>query len=304
MDIDHGADGKFFPGQWSLLDLKRTVNKWQQFMYQNNGWNALYMENHDQPRAVSRFANDSPKHRVQSAKMIAVFLGLQAGTPFVYQGQELGMHNVPKDWPMEEYQDIDCLNHWRFVTKLSGDQATGFIEVDADSSERLKGQDADYETREMFRREYQKKSRDNARTPVQWDSSKHAGFTSAEKPWMAVNPNYTIINAAAQLEDPNSVFNCWRSVLEARKRYKDIVVYGRFDLVDENNDKIFAYSRTAPQGRVLVVCNFSTEKVEWVGVPATVQEVILTTTGRSREGLQGPEVQLEPFEAIALLVTE
>jgi glycosidase len=115
MDIDHGADGKFFPGQWSLLDLKRTVNKWQQFMYQNNGWNALYMENHDQPRAVSRFANDSPAHRVQSAKMIAVFLGLQAGTPFVYQGQELGMHNVPKDWPLEEYQDIDCLNHWRFV---------------------------------------------------------------------------------------------------------------------------------------------------------------------------------------------
>ncbi|GLI81055.1 hypothetical protein PoHVEF18_009424 [Penicillium ochrochloron] len=281
MDIDHGADGKFFPGQWSLLDLKRTVNKWQQFMYQNNGWNALYMENHDQPRAVSRFANDSPEHRVQSAKMIAVFLGLQAGTPFVYQGQELGMHNVPKDWPMEGYQDIDCLNHWR-----------------------LKGQDADHETRETFRREYQKKSRDNARTPVQWDSNKHAGFTSAEKPWMAVNPNYTIINAAAQLEDPNSVFNCWRSVLEERKRHKDIVVYGRFDLVDESNEKIFAYSRTAPQGRVLVVCNFSTEKVEWVGIPVTVQEVILTTTGRSQEGLQGPEVQLEPFEAFALLVTE
>ena len=115
MDIDHGSEGKFHPGQWSLSDLKRTVNKWQQFMYQNNGWNALYMENHDQPRAVSRFANDSPGYRVQSAKMIAVFLGLQAGTPFVYQGQELGMHNVPTDWPMEEYQDIDCLNHWRFV---------------------------------------------------------------------------------------------------------------------------------------------------------------------------------------------
>ncbi|CEJ59613.1 hypothetical protein PMG11_08230 [Penicillium brasilianum] len=281
MDIDHGAEGKFFPGQWSLPDLKRTVNKWQQFMYQNNGWNALYMENHDQPRAVSRFANDSPEHRIQSAKMIAVFLALQAGTPFVYQGQELGMHNMPAAWPMEEYQDIDCLNHWR-----------------------LKGQDADDETRKMFRQEYQKKSRDNARTPVQWDSSKHAGFTSAEKPWMAVNPNYSIINAAAQLDDPSSVFNCWRSVLETRKRYKDIVVYGRFDLVDENNDKIFAYSRTAPEGRVLVVCNFSAETAKWVGVPASVQEVIMTTTGRSREALQGAQVQLEPFEAIAMLVTE
>lgn len=157
----------------------------------------------------------------------------------------------------------------------------------------------------MFRREYQKKSRDNARTPVQWDSSQHAGFTSAEKPWMAVNPNYTDINAAAQLDDPNSVFNCWRSVLETRKKYKDIVVYGRFDLVDEKNDKIFAYSRTSPEGRVLVVCNFSAENIEWVGISTTVQEVIATTTGRSQEGLRTAEgLQLEPFEAIAMLVTE
>jgi glycosidase len=139
---------------------------------------------------------------------------------------------------------------------------------------------------------------------VQWDSSKNAGFTSAEKPWMAVNPNYTIINAAAQLDDPNSVFNCWRSVLEARKQYKDMVVYGRFDLVDEKNDKIFAYSRTAPDGRVLVICNFSSEKVEWVGILATVQDVIVTTTGRSRESLQGAAIQLEPFEGLALLVNE
>jgi glycosidase len=139
---------------------------------------------------------------------------------------------------------------------------------------------------------------------MQWDSSKHAGFTSAEKPWMTVNPGYTVVNAAAQLDDPNSVFSCRQAVLEARKRYKDIVVYGRFDLVDENNDKIFAYSRTSPDGRVLAVCNFSAETVEWVSISATVQEVIVTTTGRPREGLQRGEIQLEPFEAIALLVTE
>lgn len=122
---------------------------------------------------------------------------------------------------------------------------------------------------------------------------------------MAVNPNYTVINAAAQFDDPNSVFNCWRSILDARKRYKDIVVYGRFDLVDEKNDKIFAYSRASPEGRVLVVCNFTAEKVEWVGIPASIQEVIATTTGRTREGVQGVEaIQLEPYEAIALLVAE
>lgn len=120
MDIDHGPKGKFSPGRWSLAEFKKTVDKWQQFMYQNNGWNALYLENHDQPRAVSRFANDSPEYREQSAKLIAIFLGFQAGTPFVYQGQEIGMHNVPTDWPLEEYQDIDCLNHWRFVLQLIG----------------------------------------------------------------------------------------------------------------------------------------------------------------------------------------
>ena len=113
MDLDHGPQGKFSPRTWSLGELKSTVDKWQQFMYANDGWNALYIENHDQPRSVSRFANDDPAYRAQSAKMLALFLGLQAGTPFVYQGQELGMHNIPKDWPMEEYKDIDCLNHWK-----------------------------------------------------------------------------------------------------------------------------------------------------------------------------------------------
>lgn len=117
MDIDHGSEGKFSPRQWSLSELKTTVNKWQQFMHSNDGWNALYLENHDQPRSVSRFASDDPAYRAQSAKMLALFLGLQAGTPFVYQGQELGMHNVPEDWPMEEYKDIDCLNHAKCVLK-------------------------------------------------------------------------------------------------------------------------------------------------------------------------------------------
>lgn len=112
MDIDHGAKGKFSPGTWALSELKSKVNKWQRFMYDNNGWNALYLENHDQPRAVSRFVRDDPEHRVASAKLIALFLAFQAGTPFIYQGQEIGMTNVPKEWGIEEYKDVDCLNHW------------------------------------------------------------------------------------------------------------------------------------------------------------------------------------------------
>jgi glycosidase len=116
MDIDHGPPrGKFSPGPWQLSKLKTITNKWQRFMIDNNGWNALYLENHDQPRAVSRFAHDIPEHRVASAKLIAIFLVFQSGTPFIYQGQEIGMTNVPEDWGMEEYKDIDCLEHWKYV---------------------------------------------------------------------------------------------------------------------------------------------------------------------------------------------
>ena len=113
MDLDHGPGGKFTPRTWKLSELKATTHKWQKFMYDNQGWNALYLENHDQPRSVSRFVHDDPKNRVASAKLIAVFLGFQSGTPFLYQGQEIGMTNVPKDWPLEEYKDIDCLSHWK-----------------------------------------------------------------------------------------------------------------------------------------------------------------------------------------------
>lgn len=112
MDIDHGPEGKFSPAVWPLSKLKKIVTKWQRFMIDNDGWNALYLENHDQPRSVSRFAFDSPQNRTASAKLLAVFIGLQSGTPFIYQGQEIGMTNVPKDWFMGESRDIDCLNHW------------------------------------------------------------------------------------------------------------------------------------------------------------------------------------------------
>lgn len=118
MDLDHGPQGKFSPRQWTLAEFKKTIDKWQRFMYDNNGWNALYLENHDQPRAVSRFASDKPAHRANSAKLIAIIQGFQAGTPFIYQGQELGMHNVPEEWPMDEYKDVDCLNHWKYVPPL------------------------------------------------------------------------------------------------------------------------------------------------------------------------------------------
>lgn len=112
MGLDCGAEGKFTPGKWKMHELKSIVSKWQKVMHERNGWNALYLENHDQPRSVSRFANDDPQYRALSAKLLATFLGFQSGTVFIYQGQELGMANVPQDWTIDRYRDIETLNHW------------------------------------------------------------------------------------------------------------------------------------------------------------------------------------------------
>ncbi|KAF4510556.1 hypothetical protein G6O67_002433 [Ophiocordyceps sinensis] len=279
MDLDHGPKGKFSPQSWPLSKLKTTVNKWQRLMLDNNGWNALYLENHDQPRSVSRFVHDDAVHRADSAKLIALFLGLQAGTPFVYQGQELGMTNVPEDWPADEYKDVDCLNHWN-----------------------LHRDEADEATRATLRAEYQKKSRDNARTPMQWDAGPQAGFTTGNSPWMRVNDNHVDINAAAQTSDPDSVYHTWRRVLEQRKALKDVFVYGDFALVDEPNESVFAYRRQAADGQVaLVVANFSAQSVSWPW-EGKARRVLVSPAGKTVANVNSGEIRLAPCEAIALLL--
>ncbi|KAF7551297.1 hypothetical protein G7046_g7758 [Stylonectria norvegica] len=279
MDIDHGIDGKFSPKKWPLSELKTTVNKWQRFMYDNNGWNALYLENHDQPRSVSRFMHDDAQNRAASAKLIAIFLGFQSGTPFVYQGQEIGMTNVPKDWPLEEYKDVELINHWS-----------------------LHKDSADTASLETLKQEYQEKGRDNARTPMQWDATPHAGFTTGSNPWMRVNDNFQQVNAAAQTSDPQSVYHCWRQVLEKRKAHKDIFVYGDFELVDEANEKVFAYKRTMAEGEAaLVVCNFSAEPVLWT-TTEKVKEVLVSPGGKSATNFVRGEFNLNPCEAVAVLL--
>ncbi|RXG48065.1 hypothetical protein VDGE_04509 [Verticillium dahliae] len=282
VDLDHGDKGKFSPREWPLADFRAVADKWQRFMYANDGWNALYLENHDQPRAVSRFASDAPAHRADAAKMIAMVQALQGGTPFIYQGQELGMHNIPKEWGMEEYKDVDCLNHWNLY-KDSPD-------------EKLKA---------ALRVEYQKKSRDNARTPMQWTAGPHAGFTTPDAtPWMRVHPNHTVINADAQVHDPASVFACWRTVLDARQTHKDVFVYGDFALVDDDHDTVFAYARTADDGATAVVAaNFSADEVVWDGFKGrTVAEVLVTNKGRTVDALAGGAVTLAPYEGVAVLL--
>lgn len=313
MDLDHGFDGKFSPKTWSLRELKTKVNKWQRFMYDNNGWNALYLENHDQPRAVSRFAHDGPEHREASAKLIAIFLAFQAGTPFIYQGQEIGMTNVPMEWDMDDYKDIDCLNHWKYVpfsplllsvSPWHGKKVNEKMVTSANlsSSTSLHKDSADETTKALFKKEYQKKSRDNARTPMQWDDSPQAGFTTSATPWMRVHDNYKQVNAASQVDRPTSVFQTYRLALEKRKAHKDLFVYGDFELVDEANERIFAFKRVAPNGEAaLVVCNFSKETVTWMS-PVRAKEVLVTSIGKTLDDLSGGEMRLGAYEAIAFLV--
>ncbi|KKK18200.1 hypothetical protein AOCH_005626 [Aspergillus ochraceoroseus] len=288
VDLDHGPWGdKFKPGSFKLTDVKAFFERWQVFMYENSGWNALYWENHDQPRSIDRFVNPPVALRQTSGKMLATVLALQAGTPFLYQGQEIGMGNVPREWGMEEYKDIDCLNHWERL---------------------LKAKPFDTEAQQIARQEYQKKSRDNARTPVQWSAEPNGGFTSAAvKPWMSVNPEYLQVNAAAQVQDPHSLYNFWASVLKLRKTYVDIFVYGNYEAVDRDSQELFAFTRTYNSSKALVVANWTAGQLSWDAAAHKVEakEVLLDTYGPAsavQERFRGGKWTLQPYEAAVILL--
>ncbi|KAJ6031401.1 hypothetical protein N7540_002133 [Penicillium herquei] len=287
VDIDHGTYDKFEPGSWKLTDLKDFFQRWQTFMYSNNGWNALYWENHDQPRSIDRYTHASEENRVIASKMLATALALQSGTPFVYQGQELGMRNVPTSWGIEEYRDLDCLNHWHRIVKERAD---------------------DTEAHASALAEYQKKSRDNARTPVQWSAAPNGGFTGPDvKPWMSVNPDFVTINAEAQVNDPHSTYNYWATVLGLRKKYLDIFVYGDWVLVDELSQEVFAYTRQHENDKALVLCNWTDKTIDWDatshGIDA-VKAVLLDNydTSAAVQHFTGGKWSLRPYEAAVFLV--
>ncbi|KAL2816230.1 glycoside hydrolase superfamily [Aspergillus cavernicola] len=288
--IDHGAEGKFAPRRWEMQELKRIVSKWQTYMIDNHGWNAIYLENHDQGRSVSRFASDRPEHLQLSAKMLATFLGCQCGTLFIYQGQELGMPNVPRDWPMDNYRDIETLNHWKEMTSLHPDDAS---------------------LHRTTQGEYRLKSRDNSRTPMPWDESPNAGFSVAQ-PWIPVHGDHlATINAAAQVKDPSSAFWYWAKVLRLRKQYPEVFIYGSFALVSPEHEDVFAYTRTplSPSGRegALIVLNFRPYEVSWSVPPKLLLsnpgEIVLSNYP-SRAGSQLNEttsISLGPLEALVWL---
>lgn len=230
-----GLDQQEGKEKWDLAPLpfikfKQVLTKWQEAL-DGSGWNSLFWDNHDLPRIVSRWGNDQA-YRKESAKMLAVVLHGMQGTPYIYQGEELGMTNV--QYPIEAYEDLETLNMYH-ERKKQGYQEEGIM------------------------RSIHAKSRDNARTPMQWDASDNAGFTTGT-PWLKVNPNYIEINAKDNLEDPDSVFACYQKLIALRKSYP-VFVDGHFRLLLEEDENFFAYMREDENSELLVVANFFDQQV-------------------------------------------
>lgn len=268
------------PRDWTLETLKRETNLWQTSMHRHNGWNSNYSCNHDQCRPVSRWANDTPQYRKQAAKMLALHQATLGGTIYVYQGEELGMKNIPEDWPIEEYKDIMTINYYN------------------ECMDRKKQGDKDAPDAATVVKWASMKARDNGRTPVQWNAGPHGGFTNADaKPWMRAMTEdaQSGWNAEDESKDPNSVFNFWIRALQARKAHKDTIIYGGFALLAPKDQQIFAYARYQEgYTTTLVVLNFS-DKVGSV----TVDNEALAQAGKEIEEKYRPAGQLPDLSNVA-----
>ena len=240
VDLDHGPGGKFDPRPLDLVRLKESLNRWQVGL-NDRGWNSLYWNNHDQPRVVSRFGDDG-RYRVESATAIATTLHMMQGTPYVYQGEELGMTNAHLD-DIADYRDLETLNYHRTMV------GTGKV----DEKTAMAG--------------IARMSRDNARTPMQWTAGENAGFTTGT-PWIGVNPNYLGINAEAAVADQNSVFHHYRRLIALRKEHP-VIVHGSFTPLLEEDPRVYAYTRTLNGRVLLVLANWSDRTVE-VDLPENV----------------------------------
>jgi oligo-1,6-glucosidase len=254
VSVDQGPAGKFDYVGLDLVVLKKALHRWQAALA-DTGWNSLYWNNHDQPRVVSRFGDDHPDFRAASAKALATVLHGMRGTPFVYQGEELGMTNYPFRAP-QDHQDIEAVNFYSSVLESGGDQVaalTGLAKI----------------------------SRDNARTPMQWDATRNAGFTTGD-PWLPVNPNYTWLNAEAQIGRAGTVFAHYQALIRLRHQLP-ILADGDFTPLMADDPQIWAYTRTSPAGRLLVIANCGRARRivevgrEWIGADLLLGNLAGTT---------------------------
>ena len=254
----------------NFVRLKEVFNKWQTEL-KNEGWNSLFWNNHDLPRIVSRWGNDSKEYRELSAKMLATILHMQMGTPYIYQGEEIGMTNVYFD-DIDDYRDIELLNMYK---------------------ERI---DAGYDKKDIMKSIYAK-GRDNARTPMQWDDSINGGFSKAT-PWIATNQNYKEINVKNNIEDENSIFNHYKKLIQIRKE-NEVVLYGDFELLCKDHNSIFAYIRELNNEKILVVSNFYGENEKFIlneELKYKNCEILLSNYKDSSNNIE--KINLRPYEAI------
>ena len=270
MNLDSGEKFKWSTKHIPLVPLKENLTKWQLGL-DDVAWNSLYFCNHDQPRIVSRLGDDSDEFRELSAKCIATCLHMMQGTPYVYQGEELGMTNTVFN-SVDDFRDLESVNAYRELIE------SGL-----------------YTKEDMFPK-IAHKSRDNARTPMPWDTSENAGFTTGT-PWLALNPNYNKINVADQLKREDSVFHYYQKLIQLRKEY-EIIVYGKYELLLPDDEHIFAYVRTLGNQKLLVACNFSKteQKFDFKGYENA--KVLIS----NYDGNISEKATLKPYSAIALLL--
>lgn len=275
VDMDFGVNHKYERDDFRLSKLKAITSRWQGAMPKFNGWNSVYMDNHDSGRSLSRYGSDLPEYRKDAAKMLAIYLGTLSGTLFLLQGQEIGMANAPESWTIDDYIDVEGLNYYKSELKKRG--------PGADMSDIM--------------REMRLKARDNGRLPMQWSADKNGGFTQGSKPWMRVNDDFSDWNVAQQENDQDSVLAFWRQVLKLRQQEKDVFVYGRFDILPEyeHSEEVFAYTMTSYDGRAaLVLLNFSEEEqnVELKGYTGWKRLL-----GKNAETFEAG-VELKPYEGV------
>ena len=255
-----------FQKRFDLLKLKKAFSKWQ-YALEGKGWNALYLENHDHPRIISRYGSE--EYRVVSGKMLANCFMLQRGTPFIYQGQEIGMVNINLPNP-DDYQDVQTINNTRTLRMMGMSKKK--------AAERIS-----------------RTARGNARTPVQWDDSENAGFTTG-KPWLPVNPNYKTINARAEILDSNSIFNHYRKLIAFRKSHP-VAVYGDYKEHFEDSKDLYVYERNLDGKRLLVVCSFSDKTVGfWAPEGFDLTKGKLVLTNYMENNMHGNGFTMRPYE--------
>jgi alpha-glucosidase len=276
VDMDFGQNHKYERDDFRLSKLKNITNLWQNAMPRCDGWNTVYMDNHDSGRSLSRYASDLPQYRRQAAKMLAIYLGTLSGTLFLLQGQEIGMANVPESWGIENYIDVEGQNYYQSVLKKRGPEA--------DMSDVM--------------RELRLKARDNGRLPMQWSTEPNAGFTAGQKPWMRVNDDFEEWNVAQQETDKDSVLEFWRQILELRQKEKDVFVYGRFSMLSEYEDseEVFVYTMESSTGKkALILLNF-TEKAQRLELEQFAGWKALLQGQTGTIGAEG--VTLEAYEGV------